>query len=93
MDIIHPPKARTERWVQVGALSDPSAAARLQRTLVEKLQGKWPVTINKPAKNSQRPLHKVRIGPVEEGEDLEQLLLTLKQLKFDQPLLLAQHQL
>ncbi|WP_420592321.1 septal ring lytic transglycosylase RlpA family protein [Bacterioplanoides sp.] len=93
VDIIHPPKAKTERWVQIGALSDPSAALRLQQTLVEKLQGKWPVAINKPAKDSQRPLHKVRIGPVEEGDDLDQLLLQLKQLKFDQPLLLAQHQL
>lgn len=93
VDILHPPKAKTERWVQVGALSDPSAALRLQSRLVEHISGQWPVTINKPADNSSRPLHKVRIGPVEEGESLDLLLQKLKQLNFSQPLLLAQHQL
>jgi len=93
VDILHPPKAKTERWVQVGALSDPSAALRLQSRLVEHISGQWPVTISKPADSSSRPLHKVRIGPVEEGESLDLLLQKLKQLNFSQPLLLAQHQL
>lgn len=94
INVLHPPKAQPERWVQVGALSDPSAALRLQSRLVEQLRGQWPISINKPATNSLPPrLHKVRIGPVKEGEPLNRLLQQLQQLNYQTPLLLARHQL
>lgn len=100
VDIIHPPKAISERWIQVGALSDPSAAIRLQKKLQQALKSQaWPVSISKTnqhtatSNTATRQLHKVRIGPVPEGEQLDQLLQQLKTMNFDQPLLLASHQL
>lgn len=93
VEVLHPPKNKTERWVQVGALSDPSAAAKLQQRLQQQLAKRWPVTVTAPETGHQPALHKVRIGPVEEGEPLQQLLQQLQQLDLGQPLLLARHQL
>jgi rare lipoprotein A len=93
VDVIHPPKPKTEHWVQVSALSDPSAALHLKQHLQSQLDQQWPVTISSPQGKDQSTLHKVRVGPVEEGKPLQQLLDKLAQLNFNQPLLLASHQL
>lgn len=98
VDIIHPPKAISERWVQVGALSDSNAALRLQKQLQHDLKNSpWPVEVKSTTKQKTdktiKALHKVRIGPVPEGEQLDQLLARLAELNFSQTLLLASHQL
>lgn len=91
VEVISPAQQQAERWVQVGALGDAAAARRLQQQLQTHLQQNWPVSIS--ATSGQRPLHRVRIGPVPEGEPLQQLLQQLQPLNLGQPLLLAQHQL
>lgn len=92
VEVIEPAGDNAVRWVQVGALRDAAAAQRLQQQLQEKLQSSgWPVSIS--TTTPEPALHRVRIGPVPEGEPLQQLLQDLKALNLGQPLLLANHQL
>lgn len=93
VDVIHPPKNKSERWVQVGALSDPSAAQQLQQRLQTELGIDAQVGVTAVKHSQQLTLHKVRIGPIEEGEPLQALLQRLQTLNINQPLLLARHQL
>ncbi|WP_419812937.1 septal ring lytic transglycosylase RlpA family protein [Bacterioplanoides sp.] len=93
VDVIHPPINKSERWVQVGALSDPSAAQKLQQQLSAELGASTKVSIKTVQQSQQLTLHKVRIGPVEEGEPLQTLLQQLQALNINQPLLLGRHQL
>ncbi len=92
VEVISPAQPQAERWVQVGALRDGDAAKRLQQQLKQRLQSAgWAVSIH--SSSGQTPLHRVRIGPVPEGEALQQLLQALQPLNLGQPLLLARHQL
>ena len=92
VEVISPAQPQAERWVQVGALRDGDAAKRLQQQLQQRLQNAgWAVSIH--PSSGQTPLHRVRIGPVPEGEALQQLLQALQPLNLGQPLLLARHQL
>ena len=92
VEVVQPPHDDSVRWVQVSALSDIKAAERLQQTLQQALMPmQWPVSITTP--DTVKPLHKVRIGPVPEGESLDAVLARLKEINITDPLLLAVHQL
>lgn len=92
VEVIQPPSAESVRWVQVSALSDMKAAARLQQELQRGLIPlNWPVAI--ATSDDKQPLHKVRIGPVPEGDALTEVLEKLKSINIPSPLLLAEHQL
>ncbi|WP_225670458.1 septal ring lytic transglycosylase RlpA family protein [Thalassolituus marinus] len=92
VEVIQPPSAESVRWVQVSALSDIKAAMRLQQELQRGLLPlNWPVGIS--TSDGERPLHKVRIGPVPEGDALNEVLAKLKNINIASPLLLAEHQL
>jgi len=92
VEVVQPPQDDSVRWVQVSALSDIEAARRLQQTLERALLPlRWPVSITTP--DTPSPLHKVRIGPVPEGESLDAVLERLKAINIDSPMLLASHQL
>lgn len=93
VEVIHPPKAETERWVQISALSNGNAARQLQQQLQQQLGAQWQVSVKAPDSNAATPLHRVRVGPVNEGEPLQRLLTQLQQLNISQPLLLGKHQL
>lgn len=92
VEVVQPPATESVRWVQVSALSDISAAERLQQSLQRALQPlNWPVVIS--SQEGEKPLHKVRIGPVPEGEPLQAVLERLKAINISAPMLLAVHQL
>lgn len=93
VDILHPPAQVSERWVQVGAFDEPLKAQQLKDRLAAALNGEtWPITIKQP-NIPDSTLHKVRIGPVTEGDDLTRLLNSLARLNVQKPLLLGRHQL
>ncbi len=91
VEVLKPPQPHSERWLQVAALGDESAAKKLQQRLQQLLQQRWPVTISQHQRTSQPTLHRVRIGPVKEGEDLAQLQQLLQRENID-AILLAGHQ-
>ncbi|WP_430461632.1 septal ring lytic transglycosylase RlpA family protein [Thalassolituus sp. LLYu03] len=92
VEVVQPPASEPVRWIQVSALSDINAAKRLQSQLQQGLVPlNWPVSIN--TQEGAKPLHKVRIGPVPEGDDLNAVLERLKAINIANPLLLAAHQL
>lgn len=92
VEVIEPAGEYAVRWVQVGALRDAAAAQRLQQQIQQHLQeSSWPVTIS--TSDAQPAVHRVRIGPVPEGSELQALLDKLQPLNLGQPLLLATHQL
>ena len=89
VEALSPEHSAPVRWVQVGAFGDANSALRLQNRLEQHLSGKgWPIVITR-----HNQLSKVRIGPVPEGTELNQLLEQLKPLNLDKPALLAAHQL
>lgn len=91
IEVIQPPLDESVRWVQVAALSDAQRASQLQQRLSTQLNNQWPIQIQ--TSQGERAIHRVRIGPVQEGQELTQLLQELHKLNIQQPLLLAQHQL
>lgn len=92
VEVVQPPAADSVRWVQVSALSDIHAAERLQQSLQKGLAPMtWPVTIT--SEDSAKPLHRVRIGPVPEGQSLDDVLQRLQEMQISSPMLLAVHQL
>ena len=92
VEVIQPPSAESVRWVQVSALSDIKAAMRVQQELQRGLLPlNWPVGIS--TTDGEKPLHKVRIGPVPEGDELDAVLERLKTNNIPSPMLLAEHQL
>ncbi|ASP40736.1 septal ring lytic transglycosylase RlpA [Bacterioplanes sanyensis] len=91
IEVLKPPEPHSVRWLQVAALSDAQAAARLQQRLQTTLQQRWPVTIAEHKPSEQRPIHRVRIGPVKEGQDLEQLQELLRRENIS-AIVLAGHQ-
>lgn len=58
------------RWVQVGAFSERRTAEETQRDL--KALGFESVEISTLARDGQADLHRVRIGPLEEGAELQE---------------------
>lgn len=97
VELLQAPLTTSVRWVQVGAVSQRDSALRLQQQLITLLHDTpWAVTVNEPAQTelSQAPgLYRVRIGPVSDGADLEQLLERLAANQFERPLVLGRHQL
>lgn len=97
VELLQAPLTTSVRWVQVGAVRQRDSAVRLQQQLMTLLHDKpWVVAINEPnqAETTQGPaLYRVRIGPVPEGVDLQQLLERLTANQFERPLILGRHQL
>ena len=50
----------------------------------------WPVFITS---NEKRSLHKVRIGPIPEGQAIDKVITILQSNQLPTPLVLAAHQL
>lgn len=92
IEVVQAPLNGSVRWIQVSALSDAKAAEKQRQELENLVDKRWPVTITS-RESANRMVHRVRIGPVAEGEDLDKVLDTLKSANIKQPLLLARHQL
>jgi rare lipoprotein A len=93
IDLLKAPTTQKVLWVQISALSDASAAEKQKNELRKALSPlAWPVEVHKSNKNNI-DLHKVRIGPVPEGQALDQLLSRLHKLNIDKPVILTQPQL
>ncbi|WP_320818746.1 septal ring lytic transglycosylase RlpA family protein [Thalassolituus sp.] len=92
IDVIQAPLSGSVRWIQVSALSDANAAEKQRQELENLVDKRWPVTITS-RESGNRMIHRVRIGPIAEGADLDAVLDTLKTANIQQPLLLARHQL
>jgi len=88
LETLSVPTGQRQRWLQVSAFSNPDSAKKMLQKL-QQLQS-WPVNISQREGSA---LHKVRIGPVPEGESMEKLVELLQQHQLPQPVLLAQHQL
>lgn len=91
IEVLQPPHAHSERWLQLAALTEATAALALQQKVTTLLNGRWPVTITKHHRPQQTTVHRVRIGPVKEGEELTQLQQLLQREGID-AMLLAAHQ-
>ncbi len=88
MEVISAPAKGPEKWIQVTALSNEQSAKALQQKLQTMQQ--WPVVITS---NEKRSLHKVRIGPVPEGQATDKVITILHDNQLPNPLVLAAHQL
>jgi len=88
MEVISAPTKGPEKWVQVSALSNEQSAKVLQQKL-QAMQS-WPVVIKS---NKKRSLHKIRIGPIPEGQATDKVIAILKVNQLHNPLVLAAHQL
>ncbi|MFY9178560.1 MAG: septal ring lytic transglycosylase RlpA family protein, partial [Venatoribacter sp.] len=79
-----------ERWVQVGAFKNPTSAHNLENQIRQHLQdAAFPIT----TELGKDGVNRVRIGPVIEGEPLDQLLKKLEEINITSPVLLAAHQI
>nr|WP_281423957.1 septal ring lytic transglycosylase RlpA family protein [Oceanobacter mangrovi] len=93
VELLTPPANQKVRWVQISALSDGQRAIKQQQQLEQQLAPvKWPVVVHQDQQQG-KTLHKVRIGPVPEGSELDSLLAKLKTLDINNPIVLASHQL
>jgi len=93
VDLLTPPANEKVRWVQVYALSNKQRAQQQQATLKNGIAPlPWPVEVHSGNQNGVT-LHKVRIGPVPDGADLQGLLLKLEQMDIHDPVIIASHQL
>ena len=88
LEVISAPAKGPEKWLQVSALSNNESAKSLQVRL-QKLQP-WPVFISS---NPRQDLHKVRVGPIPEGIEIEKVKQLLIEQQLPEPLVLAGHQL
>lgn len=88
LEVISAPAKGPEKWLQVTALSNEQSAKALQLKLQAMQQ--WPVAVNS---NAKRSLHKVRIGPIPEGQATDKVIDILRANQLPKPLILAAHQL
>lgn len=88
LEVISTPSKGPEKWLQVSALSNEQSAKVLQKKLQAMQQ--WPVDITT---NQTRSLHKVRIGPIPEGQAIDKVIAILNNNQLPNPLVLAAHQL
>lgn len=88
LEVISVPGKGPEKWLQVSALSNEQSAKALQQKL--QAMQHWPVEITT---NKLRSLHKVRIGPIPEGQAVEKVIEILNTHQLPDPLVLAAHQL
>jgi rare lipoprotein A len=91
IEVLKAPLSQTVRWVQVGALSTPEAADKLKKRLTDITTEQWDIGVY-PTASKEKPLHRVRIGPVPENK-LDALLNELKQNGVNTPVVLARYQL
>jgi rare lipoprotein A len=88
LEVISSPATGPKKWLQVVALSNEQSAKTLQQKL-QTLQ-QWPVFITT---NNTRSLHRVRIGPIPEGQKIDDVMAILNRNQLPDALLLAAHQL
>ena len=88
LEVLSEPALDTEKWLQVSAFSNKQSAIALTQKL--KSIQPWPVKIHTNRSNS---LHKVRIGPVQEGQSVTDVINILSNHQMPAPLVLAAHQL
>lgn len=88
IEVLSSPAKGPEKWLQVSALSNEQAARKLQKKLQAVQQ--WPVVIKS---NAKRNLHKVRIGPIPEGQATDKVISILQQHQLPKPMVLAAHQI
>lgn len=88
LEVISAPVKGPQKWLQVSALSNEQSAKSLQQKLTS--MQRWPVEIKS---NEQRNLHKVRIGPIPEGQATDKVITILQENQLPAPLILAAHQL
>jgi rare lipoprotein A len=88
LEVISAPAEGPEKWLQVSALSNEQSAKALQQKL-QSLQ-QWPVFISA---NETGTLHKVRIGPIPEGPEIDNVVAILNSNQLTDALVLAAHQL
>lgn len=91
------PHLQSERWVQVSALSNAKAAQQ-HRTKIQQLikPAQWPVSVDTSEQHTPGgtvKLHRVRIGPVPEGESLNTLIRQLANQNITPVSILGAHQL
>lgn len=87
------PMNYSERWIQISALSNAVAAEEQQQAIKQLINpSRWPVQVHLRQQNGQS-LHKVRIGPIPEGQDLTRLLQLLERNQYQNVTVLASHQL
>lgn len=93
VSLLAAPQQHSERWIQVSALSNATAAKQQQAHLTRLIQpSSWPVSIHVQQNNGSK-LHKVRIGPVSSQEELDNIITQLKQNDITEISVLASHQL
>lgn len=89
VEALLPEHSAPVRWIQVGAFSNVDSALKMQARLEDHFAGKnWPIIISR-----SNQLNMVRIGPIPEGEELEQALQHLQILELGKPAVLGAHQL
>lgn len=88
VEVLQPPKNESERWLQVGAFKDKDKALALQDKVRQHLGNSgWPIVVT-----HKNELNRVRIGPIPEGEVLQQVIQQLQPLNIS-TVPLAAHQL
>lgn len=88
VEVLQPPKNESERWLQVGAFKNKDSALALQDKVREQLgNAGWPIVIT-----NKNDINRVRVGPIPEGELLQQVIQQLEPLNLN-TISLAAHQL
>lgn len=89
VEALVPQHTAPERWIQVGAYSNLDSAMKVRERIEKHLQQTaWPIVISQ-----QNNLNKVRIGPIPEGDTLNEVVKRLQELNLGTPTLLGAHQL
>lgn len=88
IEVVAAPKDYAVKWAQILASKSLQRARELKKQLMA-IQSHPVIISASPTGN----LFKVRIGPIQEGPEIELLLQLLKDQGFSQPLLLGKHQL
>jgi rare lipoprotein A len=88
MEVLSTPHTGPNKWLQVSAFSNQESATNLQAKLRPLMA--WPVSI---VSNAEQTLHKVRIGPIPEGLEVEKVKNVLIEQLLPEPLVLGEHQL
>ena len=79
VDLRGDPNASLYRYVQVASFSDPEAASRMERVLRSQVES--PVATS-ATQVGERTVHRVRVGPLDDFERLQQLHAELESLGY-----------
>jgi rare lipoprotein A len=79
VDLRGDPDASAYRYVQVASFSDPAAAARMEGVLRSQVGSPVATT---PTRVGERTVHRVRVGPLDDFERLQQVHAELESLGY-----------